>query len=272
MRIFQIMLMLFLLPGMLVAQSLDEELLAAAKKGDAAAVKTLLAKGAPVNAKTRYNQTPLMFAAERGHLEVVKQLIDAGADLNARDSFYGFFTALYGAASKGHVEVVTLLLDKGASSLDLALLTATQENHPKLVQALLKREGIKPEGLNQAYAAALEGEATEIAEMLKQAGATPPPPKSPAPEVKVDPRILQGYAGLYRSADGREYTVIFKDGQLSGWDLRQFSFVLTPIDSTSFRIGAGNAIMSFTLENEKVAGMTVKQGPSTLSYRRVEGK
>src|SRR5262245_35542407 len=94
------LIIISLAPVVALAQSAGDDLIAAAKRGDAEAVKSLLAKGANVNAKTRYDQTPLMFAAEKGHLEIVRILIEAGADINATDSFYKFFTALYGAASK----------------------------------------------------------------------------------------------------------------------------------------------------------------------------
>ncbi|HEY6401935.1 MAG TPA: ankyrin repeat domain-containing protein [Blastocatellia bacterium] len=64
-----ILLVISLAPIGALAQSANDDLIAAAKRGDSAAVKALLAKGADVNAKTRYNQTPLMFAAEKGHLD-----------------------------------------------------------------------------------------------------------------------------------------------------------------------------------------------------------
>lgn len=57
------------------AQDLNEELWTAARKGDAAAVKALLAKGADVNAKFRYGATALSYAADKGHLEVVKVVL-----------------------------------------------------------------------------------------------------------------------------------------------------------------------------------------------------
>ena len=61
----------------LTARAADpsEDLLAAAKKGDADAVQALLAKGVDVNAKNSYGATALSFAADKGHLEVVKLLL-----------------------------------------------------------------------------------------------------------------------------------------------------------------------------------------------------
>src|SRR3974377_213134 len=72
----------------LFAGDLAEELWAAARKGDAAAVKALLAKGVGVNAKAADGATALSFAADKGHVEVVKVLLAHNADVNVKDSFY----------------------------------------------------------------------------------------------------------------------------------------------------------------------------------------
>ena len=48
-------------------------------------VELLIAKDADVNAKDKYDMTPLHPAAGRGHKEVVELLIAGGADVNARD-------------------------------------------------------------------------------------------------------------------------------------------------------------------------------------------
>ena len=57
------------------AASGDEALLAAAVKGDAAKVKSLLAQGADVNHKDKEGFTALIRAALSGHVEVVKILL-----------------------------------------------------------------------------------------------------------------------------------------------------------------------------------------------------
>jgi len=253
--------------------ALNEELLSAAKKGDAAAVKSLLAKGADVNAKTRYNQTPLMFAAEKGHLEIVKALIEAGADVNVVDTFYKFFTPLYGAASKGHVEVVKLLLEKGARSKEQALFIGAQEGQASVVKAALELGGLSPETLNRALSSVDEAESKEIAEMLKKAGAKPPEKLQLKPEVKVDEITLQKYAGTYRLDEARQYTFIVRDGKLSGWDVRQYSFPLTAIDKNVFRIGSSDdRTITFNEEDGRIVNIIVTQSGFKQTYNRVEGK
>src|SRR6266850_8567378 len=64
--------------------ALNEALRQAAIKGDLEGVKSLLAKGAEVDAASEFGATALIFAADRGHLDVVRLLIDKGADVTAR--------------------------------------------------------------------------------------------------------------------------------------------------------------------------------------------
>lgn len=81
--------------------------------GNIEQVKSLIAKGADVNAKDERGQTPLHFAARRGHEEIVRLLIAEGADVNVSMED-GSWTPLLDAASNGHTQVVKLLLEKGA--------------------------------------------------------------------------------------------------------------------------------------------------------------
>src|SRR5262249_18977412 len=108
----------------LIDASDKDELLAAAKKGDVAAVKALIANGADVNAKTAYGVTPLLHAASQGHTEVVKLLLEHKADANAKDTFYGQTPLLASLDDKSNVETVRLLIEAGAKDTDAALRTA----------------------------------------------------------------------------------------------------------------------------------------------------
>src|SRR6059036_2295307 len=104
---------------------------AAARKGDAVAVKALLSKGADVNAKSDYGATALSFAADKGHVEVVKLLLAHKADVNVKDTFYKA-TPLTWAIGKGHVQIVKLLVEAGAEEADPALLFAVQKRDAEL--------------------------------------------------------------------------------------------------------------------------------------------
>src|SRR5438132_13009401 len=72
----------------LCAAELNQDLLDAARQGDLPAIKSLLEKGAALETKTPYGQTPLYLAAMNGHEEVVKFLLDKGASIDVRDTFY----------------------------------------------------------------------------------------------------------------------------------------------------------------------------------------
>ncbi len=63
----------------LCAAELNQDLLDAARQGDLAAVKSLLERGAALETKTPYGQTPLYLAAMNGHADVATFLLDKGA-------------------------------------------------------------------------------------------------------------------------------------------------------------------------------------------------
>ncbi|XP_069759808.1 myotrophin [Narcine bancroftii] len=92
---------------------LDRNIIWAVKNGDVEEVKTLVAKGADVNAIEVAGRRPIHFAADCGQLEVLEFLLNVGANIDAID-VHGF-TALLSAVSEGHIDCVKLLLSKGAN-------------------------------------------------------------------------------------------------------------------------------------------------------------
>ncbi len=73
----------------------------------------LLAKGAHVDVKTFFGQTPLIDACRACRADVIKALLDTGAvDINACDKLGQ--TGLHLAARWDNVDVVRLLFDNGA--------------------------------------------------------------------------------------------------------------------------------------------------------------
>jgi ankyrin repeat protein len=127
----------------------------AAKKGRIKAVKQHLAAGTDVNAKDKWDMTPLHQAAARGHKEVVELLIAKGADVNATDEVGR--TPLHFAASRGHKEIAELLIAKSADvnakvvsgpKQGLTPLDAANEsNHPETADLLRKHGGKTSEEL-----------------------------------------------------------------------------------------------------------------------------
>ena len=94
--------------------SLEANLLLAASNGKISNVKTLLAKGADINARDKeLGTTALTLAARNGHTHVVRTLLEQNAEVNAVDDELGF-TALMYAAREGNTEMTRILLEKDA--------------------------------------------------------------------------------------------------------------------------------------------------------------
>ena len=112
-------LILALLPSVGIAAAtatLDEQLIQAAKAGNVGLVKSLLDKGASVNAKAADGATPLIWAAGEGLLEVVRVLLERGADANMEAP--GGERALIRAAVHDHLMVATVLIENGAKTIN----------------------------------------------------------------------------------------------------------------------------------------------------------
>ena len=90
----------------------DNDLIAAAKRGDTELCKRLLENGADVNAADEVGWTPLHSAAANGKTETCKLLLENGADINAEDE--GGKTPLHYATVNGNTETCELLKTYGA--------------------------------------------------------------------------------------------------------------------------------------------------------------
>jgi outer membrane protein assembly factor BamB len=250
----------------LAAADLKEDFLAAARKGDAAAVKTLLGKGVDVNAKGPYGTTALALAADHGHLEVVKLLLEHKADVNGKDTFYKA-TPLSWAAMHGHAAIVKALLEAGAEGAGLWLGNAAVTGNLDMVRAIVESGKVKPEGLNKALEVT-PADKPAIAELLRKAGAKLPPP---ANAVSVDKATLATYAGTYRADFGHEIKITVEDGKLMGALSDTHRLVLKAQDKTTFKPTAGdNFTLRFQSEGSKVASFSLKRDTSEVTYRRVE--
>lgn len=244
--------------------SLNDQMWEAARKGDAAAVTALLDKGADVNAKFRYGSTALFKAAERGHVDVVKVLLARGADVKVKDTFYGA-TAMTWALDNKHFEVVRALLEKDRDGLDDVLMSGAREKQVALVRIALEIGGAKPATLTSALAVASAGpdSSAEIVELLKKAGALPPP--------EVDAATLQSYVGKYKSDQGFDIVISVNDGKLFATVTGQPTLVLMAVDKITFKPAAFDGItVTFKVEDGKVNSFELKQGPTTQVLKRVE--
>ena len=117
----------------------DSPLADAAMKGDAVAVRALLATGADVNAARGDGMTALHWAAETGNAEIAEILVSAGAILEVTTRL-GAYTPLHVAGRKGSAGVIRVLLDAGANPRTVA---ATGSTPLHLVSGAGSAEGAK---------------------------------------------------------------------------------------------------------------------------------
>lgn len=266
-RCLCLLLLTLLAPLALVAQDpkqdLNNQMWEAARKGDVVAVTAALDKGADVNAKFRYGTTALFKAAERGHADVVKVLLARGADATVKDTFYGA-TAMSWALDNDHVEVVRAILEKDESSVAQVLMRGARQGKAPLVQIALAKGGLKPEALTSAYAAVMEDkEKTAIAEILKKAGATPP--------IEVDAATLQSYSGKFKPEQGGEIAFTVTERRLFFAPTGRPPIAMMPLDKVTFKpLAFDGMTVVFTVEGDKITSFTMKQGPNTTVYKRVE--
>ncbi|PSS43368.1 hypothetical protein C6401_13200 [Arthrobacter woluwensis] len=90
---------------------LDQDLIRAAKRNDAAEVKRLIEQGGDVNAKDSIQDSAFLYAGAEGFNEVLRLTLAAGADVRSVNRFGG--TALIPACEHGHVETIRILLAAG---------------------------------------------------------------------------------------------------------------------------------------------------------------
>jgi len=159
----------------------DPALVTAAKDGDIASVRTLIAKKVNVNEPGTDGSTALLWAAYHSDLDMTRALLAAGANANAPNR-YGL-TPLLQASRTGAVPVVQALVRAGADTkrshvdVETPLMAMARTGRVEGVKVLLEA-GADPNGTD-AYQeqtplmwAATEGH-TDVIKTLLAAGADP---------------------------------------------------------------------------------------------------
>jgi ankyrin repeat protein len=173
------------MPSPMFAQAANDKLVAAAGKGDLAAVQAALREGAAVDARDRNGRTALLIATHGNRVEVARALIGAGANVNAKDQIQDS-PYLY-AGAEGRNEILKMTLAAGADLKSTnryggtALIPAAHHGHPETVKILLATAIDKDHVNNLGWTALLEavllGDGgpthTEIVRLLVEAGASP---------------------------------------------------------------------------------------------------
>ena len=266
----------FALTGILIAalvavalaqgsQAANEALWQAARDGDTAGITAALAKGADVNAKSRYDVTPLIFAAGSGRLEAVKLLISRGADVNAQDTFYRARAAEM-AITNGYADVALYLLQNGADG-DALLAMGVQTNNDAMVKAAVTGK-VSRQALQSALTLANNMKREAFAPLIKAALDKLPPEAAPA--YTVDPGVLPKFAGNYRdAASGLTMAVTVQNGALMGQVQGQPQVRLVPTAPNTFRVVEVNATLTFNERGGLVESIALAQGPVNLTLARV---
>jgi 7,8-dihydropterin-6-yl-methyl-4-(beta-D-ribofuranosyl)aminobenzene 5'-phosphate synthase len=175
-RLFFVGIAVFCVIGMYCLASDVHE---AAKQGDLAKLKTLIAENPDLaNAKNENQETPLHAAVSGGHLDIVDLLIAAKADVNAVDNQKR--TPLHLACYDGHEEIAEKLISHGAdleakfSNGTTPLFWAIPEGHTEVFELLVNRgadiNAKTNDGANLLHTTALYGQ-KNMAEILIGKGA-----------------------------------------------------------------------------------------------------
>ena len=247
------------------SQAANEALWQAARDGDTAGITAALAKGADINAKSRYDVTALFFAAGSGRLEAVKLLVSRGADVNTQDTFYRARAADM-AITNGHTDVALFLLQSGANG-DTLLAMGVQTNSEAIVKAAIAGK-VSQQALQRALTLAGTMKREAFAPLIKAALDKLPPEAAPA--FTVNPATLPKYAGTYRdAASGMAATVSVQNEalmlQMQGGPLVR----LVPTAESVFRVVEVNATLTFNERGGLVESIGLVQGPANLTLTRV---
>jgi uncharacterized protein len=165
------------------AQPREQSLIAAAAKGDLAAVERLVREGVSLDARDNRGRNALLAATHGNRVEVARVLIAAGADVNAKDDIED--SAFLYAGAEGRNEILKLTLP----TADLkstnryggtALIPAAHHGHAETVRILLgtaiDKDHINKLGWTALLEAVILGDGgrthTEIVRLLVEAGAS----------------------------------------------------------------------------------------------------
>ena len=123
------------------AKDLGHQLLAAARRGDALAVRDLLILDAPVDVQDAKGNTPLLLATAGNHIEVARSLLLHGASPNIKNRQQDSAYLLAGAL--GRLEIVRMTIAYGADLTSTnryggtALIPACERGHVATAMALM---------------------------------------------------------------------------------------------------------------------------------------
>ncbi len=126
-------------------QGTQSPLMNAVKGRHSAAVRLLLQRGALPNLRVA-DETPLYAAAARGSADIVRSLVQSGANVNARIGFFGGDDAISAAVRGGDGEAVWILYAEGARVAPWHLCDAVRAGSVAVVNVLMNAQ-LDPRGI-----------------------------------------------------------------------------------------------------------------------------
>ena len=256
---YRVAILLFAASLGLRALGVNEDLLEASRSGDLAAVQALIAKGAALETKTAYGQTPLYLAAMNGREDVVRFLLEKGANPDVHDTFYKA-SMLDFVLQRKHYGVAKMLIRKTAGNPDEVLGSVAATGNVDLVAAFLEAGKPSQAALDKTYEAALGRKQTEVAALLKKAGA-----HEPAPAFVVDVKTIEAYAGTYKSDQiPLDIKVFVKESTLYMQATAQPEFALKAKSATQFEFTLAGVVVEF----DSASSFTLKQGGGSFKFKK----
>jgi hypothetical protein len=114
--------------------------------------------------------------------------------------------------------------------------------------------------LDKTYEAALGRKQTEVAALLKKAGA-----HEPAPAFVVDVKTIEAYAGTYKSDQiPLDIKVFVKEGTLYMQATSQPEFALKAKSATQFEFTLAGVVVEFDADSS----FTLKQGGGSFKFKK----
>lgn len=266
-----------------------QDIIAAAKSGDAARVKSLLESN-PELIKTTdggLRATALHWACIYGRKEAAAVLLRYNPDVNTEEAHAG--TPMHWAAHFDDAEVIGWLLDRGAEIDHVniygrtPLLVAARRNCTNVIDVLLERgakiDATLQDGSTALHIAAKNGH-IEAVDLLRRRGADSEAKNDRGETYKdvlfvrpkiieVDPKLFDGYAGDYERENGALLNIRRENDRLFYYAYGKDE--LLPITETHFIRHAELGYFTFLKDkNGQVNGVLYKIGNSEYKAEKVK--
>jgi ankyrin repeat protein len=247
----------------------------AAKRGDKAAVRTLLAQKADVNGKQPDGATALHWAAWHDDVELATMLLRAGA--NANPANLTGATPLSLASENGNAAIIELLLKAGVSPnaplsqyKDTALMLAARTGKPETVRVLLEHgadvNARETWGGTTALMWAVSEKHPAVVEMLVARGADlnaqskivqPPKRRGDGNMLGYAPRDPKPGEKPESLVDGRDLNILTASGGLTPL---MFAVREGDMDSAKILANAGANLNAAAADLSTALGLAIQNG------------